>query len=182
MDLIIPFVSIIGVIVGFLLSTLKEWIQNRSKIKIALKKGNFNYYRVGLDELNQEIIEKTHANNGEYFEVNLKLYIFNYGKGNTAIKSIDVENMVNKKRCITSEVELTKSNELITSFNLPGSSIVTLDLFWRVDKEEFTEELFNYEKISLEKGRLKFKVVSTSINNKKYKFIIEPLSIITAYD
>lgn len=97
MELILPFVSIIGVIVGFLLSTLKEWIQNSSKIKVTMKTGKFNYYRVDTDKFNQEIIKETEGEHAEYYDVNLKLDVFNCGKGDTAIKSIDVKNIVNKE-------------------------------------------------------------------------------------
>ncbi|WP_197413031.1 hypothetical protein [Lysinibacillus sp. F5] len=108
--------------------------------------------------------------------------VFNYGKGNTAIKSINVENMVNKKCLINSDVKLKESDNDITSFNLPSSSIVTIDLEWRVEKDaEWTEELFVEEKISLEKEGIKFKVVARGITNKKYKLIVDPLGIITAY-
>lgn len=181
MELILPFVSIIGVIVGFLLSTLKEWIQNSSKIKVTMKTGKFNYYRVDTDKFNQEIIKETEGEHAEYYDVNLKLDVFNCGKGDTAIKSIDVKNIVNKECCIVSDVQIIESNKQITSFNLPSSSIVSLDIFWRVDKEENTVTLFDDEKISLEKGILQFKVVITSIKNKKHELIIEPLSIIAAY-
>lgn len=184
MDLkfITPFVSIIGVICGFLLSTLKESIQNKPKIKLEMKSGNINYYCMGENELGETTIKKTNASQAEYYIVNLKLDVFNYGKGNTAIKSINVENMVNKKCLINSDVKLKESDKDITSFNLPASSIVTIDLEWRVEKEaEWTEELFVEEKISLEKEGIKYKVVARNIKNKKYKLIVEPLGIITAY-
>lgn len=182
MELITPFVSIIGVICGFLLSTLKDWIQNKPKVKMNMKIGSFNYYRRIQDELGQEINLPTDASQGEFYLVNIKLDIFNYGKGNTAIQSIGVENIVNKKCLIFPDVQIKKSDKYITSFNLPASSIETLDLEWRIDKDEFAEALFDHRKISLERGRIQFKVVAKSIKNKKYKLLVEPLSIITAYN
>jgi len=182
MELIIPFVSIIGVICGFLLSTIKEWIQNKPKIGMNMKSGKLNYYNDTRDELGQEISNLTDASNGKYYKVHIKLDVFNYGNGNTAIKYIDVENIVNKKSVIFSEVQLKKSGKQITSFNLPASSIETLDLEWRVDKDDNTEALFDYNKISLEKDRMQFKIIVWNIKDKKYKYLVEPLSIITAYD
>ncbi|KUF28618.1 hypothetical protein AK833_20495 [Lysinibacillus sp. F5] len=58
LKLITPFVSIIGVICGFLLSTLKESIQNKPKIKLEMKSGNINYYYLSENELCEQIIRK----------------------------------------------------------------------------------------------------------------------------
>lgn len=186
MDLIIPFVSIIGVIVGFLLSTLKEWIQNKPRIKMAMKTGNFNYYSTEIDELRQEIIKPTNPQLGDYYKVYLQLDVYNTGKGNTAIKEITVENLVNKKAVIYSDVKIransANTSQNISSFNLPGSNIVTLELEWEVEKGEYTESLFKDEIISLERGGLQFKVVARSIKNKKHNLLVNPLSIATAYD
>ncbi len=185
MDLVIPFVSIIGVIVGFLLSTLKEWIQNKPKIKMDMKMGKFNYYRKENDELGQTIIKPTDPQLGEFYKVYLQLEVYNTGKGNTAIKEILVENLVNKRTVIYSVVKIkansTNSSQDISSFNLPASSIVTLELEWEIEKDDNTESLFNDEIISLERDRLQFKVVARSIKNKKHKLLVEPVSIVEAY-
>lgn len=186
MDIIIPFVSIIGVIVGFLLSSLKEWIQNKPKIKMDMKTGKFNYYHKTYDELGQTIIKPTDPHLGEFYKVYIQLDVFNTGKGNTAIKEILVENILNKKPVIYSVVNIKVNSanlsQNISSFNLPASSILTLELEWEVEKEDYTESLFNDEIISLDPGRLQFKVIARSIKNKKHKIFVEPLSIAAAYE
>lgn len=183
MDLIIPFTSIIGVIVGFLLSTLKEWIQNKPKIKIDLKTGEFNYYRKYENELGETVTRKTTPTYSDFYKVNLQLDIYNYGKGNTAIKSINVENIINRKCLVysTSTVNLKVNNLSVSSFNLPASNIVTVELEWRVDKEEYTALLFDEETLLPESEGLKFKIVAQSIKNKKYNLKVEPISILTAF-
>ncbi|WP_339216248.1 hypothetical protein [Solibacillus sp. FSL W8-0372] len=186
MDLLIPFVSIIGVIIGFLLSTLKEWIQNKPKIKMDMKMGEFNYFRMEEDKYLQTIIKPTNPLLGDYYKVSLQLDVYNTGKGNAAIKDIGVENLVNKKMVVYSNVKIkvnsANTSQNISSFNLPASSIVTLELEWKVKKDEYTESLFKDEIISLERGRLQFKIIARSIINKKHKLLVEPLSILTAYE
>jgi hypothetical protein len=186
-DFILPFVSIIGVIIGFLLSTLKDLIQNKPKIKMELKSGQFNYYREYTDDLGQIIIKPTYPQYANFYKVNLQVDIYNYGKGNSAIKSVAANNIANKKHIIGSDVvmKIKSDRNVDYSFNLPATSIVTMNLEWNISKiEDETEELFIDELIlpPKEKKRIKFEIEVTNIKNKKYKLIVEPLSIYTAQE
>lgn len=186
MDFLLPFISVVGVIIGFLLSTLKEWIQNKPKIKMELKTGEFNYFITGQDESGQFITEPTYPKYADEYRVRTKVDIYNYGKGNTAIKSIHVTNILNRKTISYSEVilKIDDKENIDYSFNLPSSNIMTMNLSWNISKDEQTESLFSDNIIQppREKHRLKFEIVAIDIKNKKHKLLVEPLSIFTAQE
>lgn len=184
MDFIVPFVSIIGVIIGFVLSTIKESIQNRPKVKMSFNNGSFNFYNIESDLITGELISRpTLPKYWDYYKVELVIDIYNYGRGNTAIKSILVENYYGDELIIysTPNLKVARGESLDYSFNLPSSSINTLELDFKVQKDDndFSKQLFSDSEVD---KILKFKVVATDIHNKKTTLDVNSNAIYIATD
>ncbi|RKQ34267.1 hypothetical protein [Oceanobacillus halophilus] len=189
-QLIKDFLPILGVIVGFLLATVKDLVQNRlqnkPRVKIDMKKGNFNYFIDGTDTDGFSFRRTCKPHIAGYFDLNLQIDVYNYGKGDTAIKEILIETKVNKndKAFLQPEMEIKGRENNDYSFNLPSKTIETINLKLRVEKEEDSEALFNEEVTLLpeDNKRLLFTILVKNINNKTYKLKVEPLSILTAVE
>jgi hypothetical protein len=177
------FLPIIGVILGFLLATFKETLQNKPKIKMTLKKGSLNYYIDGIDELGQYFERPTaNENDANKIKMSLKIDLYNYGKGNTAIKDVlfNINNQGNFSLNLDPNLKINHNDNQDYSFNLPASSIVTMNLDLSVNREENTEFLFVENSIRSNKNdkkRLHIYVNVTDIRNKKFKLLIEPFAI-----
>lgn len=183
------FLPLFGVGIGFLLATLKDFIQNKiqnkSKIKMSLKEGEFNYYVNNIDCHGFLKECECPPEEAAFIKVILVVDIYNYGKGNTAIKDVGiiVQAFKSIKRYYKPEMNIQEKGNTDFSFNLPSNSIVTMNLSLTIEKEEDTEVFFR-EDLSIQlddKERLLFTVVSTDIKDKVRKLSIEPLSIFTAY-
>lgn len=184
MKYIINFLPLIGVIIGFCLSSFKEYVQNKPKLKLELKDGKFNYYNEYMDSHGFPIKEKTNPTNAKYFELNLIVDIYNYGRGNTSVKDLSIETKVNSnyKQYLSPELRIKGSTNEDYSFNLQAGSIITLNIKLKVENKNSYKEFFQETNTLLldNQDRLLFTVIAESINNKKYKLVVDPLSIVTA--
>jgi hypothetical protein len=182
---LIPFVSLIGVVVGFLLSIIKEHIQNRPKVILNIKRGKFNYFGSTMDEIGNYSFREVEPVFADYFELELKVDIYNAGKGNTAIKEVDILAQVDKnyKSYLQPEMKINNNENTDYSFNLASYSILTLNLKLKVKQDDSTIAFFREDAISTpnDKNRLKFILYVTDIRNKETKVLVEPMAFLTAY-
>jgi hypothetical protein len=184
MNYIIPFVSLIGVIVGFLLGLLKDFIQNKPKITLDFKTGKFNYYKVHSNDFGDYYSVSSLPENADYMNLELKIDIYNTGKGNTAIKQVDIIVKINKEfnRYFQPKLLINNNENTDHSFNVPANSILTLNLHLRIDKDENYEEYFRELAIGElnDKNRLLFIISANDINDKCTQLVVDPLSVLTA--
>ncbi|MGG1663067.1 hypothetical protein [Brevibacillus sp. NRS-1366] len=178
---IIPFVSLIGVIVGFGLSLLKDWLTNRPKMKAETSNGKFEYYNKYYNEEGIHTAIRCEHTNANILNIQLVIDIYNVGKVATAVKEIiiEVENKgLNSKKYL--QPELSKGEN--KSFNVSVGSIITKELSLSIAREEDTEVFFN--DIILDPnsdGRLLITVHVKDIYGNQVSVIVEPFSIVTAY-
>ncbi|KQL54496.1 hypothetical protein AN964_13970 [Heyndrickxia shackletonii] len=192
-DLIKQFLPIIGVCLGFILSTLSNIIYglviNRPKVKMELKTGNFNYLKIMRDNEGFSTIEIADYNEAEFIDIGLLVDIYNYGKSNTAIKDINIVIMSNKRiiRGFSPDLFINGNKNIHYSFNLPSNNVITMDLKLKIDNdledEILQEDLFSNEVIydPDDKNRIQIKIIATDIKGKETTINIEPLSIATAF-
>ena len=174
-----------GTIIGFLLSLLKDYFQNKSKVIVVLKSGEFNYYKEYQDlygDTHQDEIEINHAN---LIKSNFMIDISNIGKISTGISEIMICIQANKRKMYFSpQISYPFENKNLTNvaFNLDANNIITLNASVEVRREEDTEFLFNDITIDLaSKNRLLFIVILRTIKKQEIKMIVEPLGIFTFY-
>lgn len=189
LNVIKEFLTLIGVVCGFLLATIKDIIttriQNKPKLKLELKTGRFNYYKEFMDSSAISRIVECPSQDANYLILEVAVDIFNYGKGNTAIKDVMIETKAYGKTLnyLQPEMKINESLNTNFSFNLPSNSIVTMNLKLKIEKNEYLGTLFDVE-LSLspeDKDSLKFFVITKDIKNRETRLKIDPLSILTAF-
>lgn len=160
-------------------------IQNKPKLKLELKTGRFNYYKEFMDSSAISRIVECPSQDANYLILEVAVDIFNYGKGNTAIKDVMIETKAYGKTLnyLQPEMKINESLNTNFSFNLPSNSIVTMNLKLKIEKNEYLGTLFDVE-LSLspeDKDSLKFFVITKDIKNRETRLKIDPLSILTAF-
>ncbi|GED33498.1 hypothetical protein P9G84_10165 [Brevibacillus centrosporus] len=181
MSNLIPFASIIGVIVGFCLGLLKDWITNKPKLKAELSSGKFEYYHSVQNEIGEYERRRTDSNQASVLQINLTMDIFNVGKMSTAVKDILIE-LHNKGAQQKRYFKPTFSKDESRSFNVAVGSIITKNLILYVQREEDTEAFFqDVILIPDSDERLLIKVLVRDIYKKDVITEVEPFSIVTAY-
>ena len=184
LSVLVPIIStLLGAIVGFLLSWFKDYLIFKPRLRAELKRGNLSYY------LNKEINgflvrEIESSSNADIIEMELFLDIFNLGKAGTGIKDILIGISVKKDIIYyTPKCRILYDNKTLedVSFNVEGGKIQTIitELTLILDEENkylFDSNLFDPD----DKNRFKIIVVLKSIDGKEVKVKIDPLSILTA--
>lgn len=188
MGIILPFVSLIGVVVGFCLGWLKEYIQNKPKLKadVILPSGRFSYYKKAVD--NEGIAQQIPCKQEEanFLSLKLRVDIFNIGKASTAVHTIDIGLKVDEFECIYTPQAKLKESDTPTkdiSFNVAPGNIQTVHLDLLVEKDDNTNYLFT-ENIHYDldrEDRLLIIIYIKDIYNKELKIIVEPLAIYTFF-
>jgi hypothetical protein len=185
LDTLIPFVSIIGVIIGFVLALIKEYFQNKPRLKVRLNSnvGLLNYFHIkhGVFNTTSKIEE------AELLEIKLKMDVYNIGKAGTAIKDIRVMLSSNgNKLFLEPDILFVDESETKNfSFNVGAGCIRTVDINLTIQKEN---ELHGYlfdEDISFNlEDNARFKIIPefTDIYGRSYKQTVEPISIYGATD
>lgn len=137
-----PIFPIIGVIIGFLLAWLKEFLQNKPKLKIRQHlniKDWYNYFK--KDQTYGKGIPCDLYSEADYLECSIAIDVYNIGKANTAIRGIKFFYEDNGTFNPVNIIMNGKVSE-VSSFNLPPGSVTTLKLKLHIDKETNTEFLF----------------------------------------
>ena len=180
MKILVPFVSIVGVLIGFLLGLIKDYLTNKPKLKVDFSayQDSFNYFVI--DELGQPS-QTVNFFNADFLKVNLKLDVYNIGKSGTAIKQVGVvisskgDYLYFKPSSFLVDGEVAKS----LAFNVSGGCIKTIEISLHVLNQEDTSYLFE-EEISFDpddKQSLKFTVEMVDIYGKKYKKSMDAIAI-----
>lgn len=179
-DILIPFVSIIGVVIGFVLAVIKEYIQNKPKLKVRMSSnpGLLNYFHNELG-----VYTKTsNLEEAEILEIKLKLDVYNIGKAGSAIKDIGVILSSNGyKLFFKPNTLLVDENETSNfSFNVGAGCIRTVHITLIIRKENENHSYLFDEDISFnldDKARFKIIPEFEDIYGRSYKQTVEPLSI-----
>ncbi|WP_414852359.1 hypothetical protein [Brevibacillus sp. IT-7CA2] len=173
---------LLGVIVGFLLGILRDWLLNKPKVKAEINTGEFGYYYSNYNDVGQYSKKQTSNNNANILEISLLLKIYNVGKSGTAIKRIIlcVHNRNNNfKRYYEPEYKDNQSG----SFNLNTGTIEIRHLNLKIKKEH--EEVLLFEDIILDPDNEKsvnITVIIEDIFGKDVNVLVVPFSILTAYE
>ncbi|WBL16382.1 hypothetical protein [Sutcliffiella sp. NC1] len=185
LNFLLPFMALIGVIVGFILNWFKEFIQNKPRIKVSLNDsgGKFNYYKTVKNNIGGVWHERSIPEEARFLKLYNLINVYNIGKLSSGIKGVDVEVCVNDYcRYFTPELKIDGKVNKDFTFNVPTGSICTLEINLEIKKDENTQFLFN-EDVIIDvdsKNRLIFILILTDIYNKKHKVTIEPLAFATA--
>ncbi|WOD61748.1 hypothetical protein NQZ71_13080 [Niallia taxi] len=174
------FLPIAGVLLGFLLATTKDWITDKPKVKLNLKGGKINYFK-----MIEDVKIYVHEDEAEFLLIDLKVDIYNYGKGNTAIKDVVIDIKRGERvLALQPEMHINNNNNEDYSFTLDSSSIVTMNLKLVVDRQEENREyIFEDSPIKWDgKDRLLFNVLATDIKNKEHKLKVEPAYVLGAIE
>ncbi|WP_404351701.1 hypothetical protein LG311_10345 [Sutcliffiella horikoshii] len=174
----VPFITLIGVVIGFLLNWIKERYQNRAilKLSINVSGGYFNYYQTSQNDIGdtvEQILEPEHSTHLRYCK---KIDLYNIGKVGTAIKSTRIRASANNYTWLfTPTVKIGNEENTNHSFNIPAGNIVTLEIKLVIQKNENTHFLF--EKNSLVRDnpqKLKLEIIVTDIYEKKHTVSVDP--------
>lgn len=160
---LIPFVSILGVLLGFLLAWVKESIQNRPKLKFNLKKFSLNQSE-GVDENGYEILPSPIG--ATQMDIEILFSVFNIGKASTGIVDIFIVFEVKNKPLFTvnPNVGIVYQDKTIShaSFNVTAGHVETVKLSSKIKYNEESEIIF--QKLD----PIKITVISNDIYGKNH--------------
>ncbi len=176
---------LLGTILGFFLSWIKEFMQSKPRVKLSLKEGKLKYIKRDSDGdgfFNQKIVGPENAN---AFYIYLKFDIFNIGKVGTGITDITIKLSANNKKVYYKpDIAIPFDNKKLenTSFNLDSNKVCTVETSLQIDNEDNDSFLFENICIDLQsRNRLKIEVIVTILNKKRIKLYVEPIAICLAY-
>lgn len=172
--------ALLGTIIGFVLSLIKEYFQNKANIVLSLRNGKFNFYNRYKENgiVIENVVDFDIANS---IKVDLTFNIENIGRISTGISEIIVC-FKNNKRQAFFEPNLILSFEQkdITdkAFNLNPNSIVTILAHTYINKDENTSFLFDNVSLDLTvKNHLMIQIIVKTIKKDEITLNIEPISI-----
>lgn len=178
--------ALLGTIIGFLLSWIKEFFQNRPKIKVELKNGSLNYINIEANDYGDIVTSIVEPREANTISLKLKFDIFNVGKVSTGITDISIKLSVRKDKLhyqpkVTLPYDNKQLNEI--SFNLESNKVSTIFAELDIPKEEPNIFIFNDVALApYDKDRLRIEVVVTALHKKRLSLVVEPVSILTAGD
>jgi len=174
--------TLLGTIVGFFLSWLKEYIQGKPKLKTSLKKGKFYYYKELVDEWGNICKNMTSNEEANRMYLLLRFDVFNIGKSGTGITDISIRLKTNKGQIyhypkLSFPLEHT---ELIdTSFNLEANTVQTIEAELDIVKDQENSYLFeNINIVPDSKNKLMITVIVKGIGKQQAELHVEPISIL----
>ncbi|XCS10950.1 hypothetical protein GBG21_16970 [Aeribacillus pallidus] len=97
MKLLLPFMTLIGVVLGFCLNLIKDYIQNKLKIRTGINEssGKFNYYKNFVNENGFDVEKIATPDEASFLELKIKIDVYNIGKSDTAIKDLMIDATAN---------------------------------------------------------------------------------------
>lgn len=184
------YIGIIGALsgttLGFILSTLKEHLQNKPKVAANLKTGAFNYYYEHMDSDGYRIQNKTLDSNANLIKLNLAFDVVNIRKIGIGISNVFICLELNKKTTGTNPTISTpfNSKKLVDcSFNLLANSLITINTILNEYRDVNNDFLF--EKLSQYNGDgippIIVHVLIDTIHKKRVKFTIDAGALHTAF-
>ncbi|MEK4175130.1 hypothetical protein NSS70_10900 [Aeribacillus sp. FSL K6-2848] len=150
MKLLLPFMTLIGVVLGFCLNLIKDYIQNKPKIRTGINEssGKFNYYKNFVNENGFDVEKIATPDEASFLELKIKIDVYNIGKSDTAIKDLMIDATANNTTMsFKPELKINGETNKDYTFNVKSGSITTLDLHLKIHKDEDTEYLFNLIKM-----------------------------------
>ncbi len=177
-------IALSGTVIGFLLGWLKEIIQARSKLEIALKDGSLAYYKQQQNSFGEVVKEKAVPEIATNFMLNLKFDVFNIGKLGTGVTDIFICIEDNSKKLyFQPQLKLPFENKKLEniSFNIEPSKVYTLDASLFLENTQ--ENSYIFGNVNLEpdcNNSLKINIIVKSIKNKNVVCNVEPISIYIA--
>lgn len=156
------FMPILGVLLGFLLAWLKEYLQNKPKLKFQKKSLNLSHY-TGKDINGKEILPSplgwTHS------DLEVLFSVFNVGKASTGIVDFFMDFKVNDQSYnIAPSVEILYEEKVVErgSLNISPGTVETVKVSTKIEYNDKTEIYF--QKLD----PIDFSVIATDIHGKKH--------------
>ncbi|KZN95660.1 hypothetical protein AZI98_12855 [Aeribacillus pallidus] len=130
MKLLLPFMTLIGVVLGFCLNLIKDYIQNKPKIRTGINEssGKFNYYKNFVNENGFDVEKIATPDEASFLELKIKIDVYNIGKSDTAIKDLMIDATANNTTMsFQPELKINGETNKDYTFNVKSGSITTLD-------------------------------------------------------
>jgi len=177
-------IAIMGTIVGFLLGLVKEFIENRPRIKTEFRNGTLHYFKEEVSDYGDISINKVLPKAATNIELVLIFDIFNIGKAGTAITDITICIMVNnEKSYFYPKVFLAFEDKLLedTSFTIESNRGYTIKTILDIKKNDENYYMFNdIDLLPNRSNSLDIEVIIKSIGDKNVNIKVDPISIYTA--